>query len=61
MSRALPHEVRQLQAMLPRWFAPALLWSVGFACHGRRIPAKLRRVPLELLALLAAVYARRLP
>ena len=60
MSRALPHEVAQVLAMVPAWFAPAFRWSVEFACFGRRIPVKLRCVPLNLLMLLMSVYVRRL-
>jgi hypothetical protein len=58
-AQVLPHEVRDLQARLPRWLGPFTNWSARFAnCAPRWLPRSVRMVPLNLACAVVALYVR---
>lgn len=57
--QVLPHEVRELQARLPRWLGPLLNWSARFATRGPRwLSRGVRVLPLHLSCAVVTLYAR---
>lgn len=57
--QVLPHAVRELQARLPRWWAPLVRWSVAYVLRGPRwLPMIVRKLPLHFSCAVAALYAR---
>lgn len=48
--QVLPHEIRELEERLPRWYGPVVNWAAHWCCFGPWwVPRALRSLPLICL------------